>query len=52
LGYDPTIGFAEGLAHTARWYHDNREWWSAKRPDAAHAQAKQVSGPPWYSTIS
>ena len=27
LGWEPTVGFAEGLADTVRWYADNRAWW-------------------------
>jgi dTDP-glucose 4,6-dehydratase len=27
LGYQPQIGFDEGLAHTVKWYHDNEAWW-------------------------
>ncbi len=27
LGYEPQMGFDEGLAHTVKWYHDNEAWW-------------------------
>ncbi|MDQ3150873.1 MAG: dTDP-glucose 4,6-dehydratase [Actinomycetota bacterium] len=27
LGYAPTVGFADGLAATVRWYADHRAWW-------------------------
>jgi dTDP-glucose 4,6-dehydratase len=27
LGYQPQVGFDEGLAHTVKWYHDNEAWW-------------------------
>ena len=27
LGYSPRVPFAEGLAATVRWYHDNESWW-------------------------
>jgi dTDP-glucose 4,6-dehydratase len=27
LGWEPSIGFDEGLEATVRWYADNREWW-------------------------
>lgn len=27
LGYEPQIGFAQGLADTVEWYRDNRPWW-------------------------
>jgi dTDP-glucose 4,6-dehydratase len=29
LGYQPLVPFEEGLAHTVKWYRENREWWSA-----------------------
>jgi dTDP-glucose 4,6-dehydratase len=29
LGYAPRWGFAEGLAHTLRWYLANEDWWRA-----------------------
>lgn len=27
LGWEPTVGFAEGMADTVRWYADHRSWW-------------------------
>ncbi len=27
LGYEPQMGFDEGLAYTVKWYHDNEAWW-------------------------
>jgi dTDP-glucose 4,6-dehydratase len=27
LGWQPVIDFAEGIAATIEWYHDNRSWW-------------------------
>jgi dTDP-glucose 4,6-dehydratase len=27
LGWEPAIGFEEGLEATARWYAENRAWW-------------------------
>lgn len=27
LGYQPQVGFDEGLAETIRWYRENRSWW-------------------------
>ncbi len=27
LGYSPQVSFAEGLAATVQWYHDNESWW-------------------------
>jgi dTDP-glucose 4,6-dehydratase len=34
LGWEPTIGFAEGLADTVRWYADHRSWWEPLRDRA------------------
>ncbi len=28
LGYEPRIGFTEGLAETVAWYRDRADWWS------------------------
>jgi dTDP-glucose 4,6-dehydratase len=27
LGWEPEVGFDEGLTDTVRWYADHREWW-------------------------
>ena len=27
LGWEPRVGFAEGLARTVAWYADHRAWW-------------------------
>lgn len=27
LGYEPLVGFAEGLTRTVQWYLDNQGWW-------------------------
>lgn len=27
LGWKPTVGFAEGLRQTIRWYQENEAWW-------------------------
>jgi dTDP-glucose 4,6-dehydratase len=27
LGYEPRVGFHEGLDRTVRWYEENRAWW-------------------------
>lgn len=27
LGYEPLVGFDDGLAATVKWYHDNEAWW-------------------------
>jgi dTDP-glucose 4,6-dehydratase len=34
LGWEPTVGFEEGLAETVRWYADNRAWWEPLRDRA------------------
>ncbi|MER6942449.1 dTDP-glucose 4,6-dehydratase [Nonomuraea sp. NPDC000554] len=31
LGWEPRIGFEQGLAETAAWYRDNRAWWERLR---------------------
>ncbi|HVL82452.1 MAG TPA: dTDP-glucose 4,6-dehydratase [Actinomycetota bacterium] len=31
LGWEPRIGFDEGLASTVAWYRDNRDWWEPLR---------------------
>ncbi len=35
LGYEPKVGFDEGLAMTIQWYRDNRAWWEPLRERAA-----------------
>jgi dTDP-glucose 4,6-dehydratase len=27
LGWEPQVGFEEGIERTVRWYLDNRDWW-------------------------
>ncbi|MEV8633542.1 dTDP-glucose 4,6-dehydratase [Streptosporangium sp. NPDC051023] len=27
IGYEPRVGFDEGLAEAVRWYRDNPDWW-------------------------
>lgn len=27
LGWEPQVGFDQGIEHTVRWYLDNRDWW-------------------------
>jgi dTDP-glucose 4,6-dehydratase len=34
LGWEPTIGFEEGLAETVHWYEANRSWWEPLRDRA------------------
>jgi dTDP-glucose 4,6-dehydratase len=31
LGWDPQVGFDEGLERTVQWYRDNEAWWSPIR---------------------
>jgi len=35
LGYEPQVGFDEGLAQTVRWYQENESWWRPLK--ASHA---------------
>ena len=35
LGYAPQMSFEEGLAHTVRWFRDNRAWWEPLKARAA-----------------
>ncbi|MBY8880062.1 dTDP-glucose 4,6-dehydratase [Actinacidiphila acidipaludis] len=34
LGYQPLVGFDEGLAATVAWYRDNRGWWEPLKAKA------------------
>ncbi|MGZ9585259.1 dTDP-glucose 4,6-dehydratase [Paenibacillus marinisediminis] len=34
LGWKPNVSLEEGLAHTVRWYVDNRRWWERVRSGA------------------
>jgi len=34
LGWEPTIGFEQGLAETVAWYTENRDWWEPLRDRA------------------
>ena len=34
LGWEPTIGFEDGMAATVEWYAANREWWEPLRERA------------------
>lgn len=29
LGWEPSLTFEDGIAHTVQWYLDNRPWWQA-----------------------
>jgi dTDP-glucose 4,6-dehydratase len=31
LGWEPKVGFDEGLEDTVRWYADHRAWWEPLR---------------------
>lgn len=37
LGWQPTIGWDEGIAQTVRWYQENREWWGRVTSEAYRA---------------
>ncbi|HVE92692.1 MAG TPA: dTDP-glucose 4,6-dehydratase [Actinomycetota bacterium] len=39
LGWEPEIGFEQGLPETVRWYADNRAWWEPLRGRAPVAEA-------------
>ncbi len=34
LGYEPQVGFDEGLADVVRWYRQNRDWWEPLKKTA------------------
>ncbi len=34
LGWEPTVGFDDGLAATVAWYAENRDWWEPLRARA------------------
>ena len=40
LGYAPQVTFEQGLALTARWYAENRDWWEPlkERAEVAHIE--------------
>jgi len=38
LGWEPRIGFEDGLAETVRWYADHRDWWEPLRGRAPVAE--------------
>jgi dTDP-glucose 4,6-dehydratase len=35
LGYEPQVGFEEGLAATVQWYRDNEAWWRPLKDSAS-----------------
>ncbi|MCU1550033.1 MAG: rfbB [Glaciihabitans sp.] len=35
LGYEPQVGFEEGLAAVVEWYRNNRDWWEPLKARAA-----------------
>ena len=35
LGYEPQVGFEDGLAATVQWYHDNEAWWRPLKDSAS-----------------
>ena len=35
LGFEPRVGFEDGLAKTVQWYRDHRSWWEPLRGRAA-----------------
>jgi dTDP-glucose 4,6-dehydratase len=40
LGYQPTVGFDEGLVATVGWYKNNRGWWEPLRTPPAGAAGR------------
>ena len=46
LGWEPRIGWEEGLAATVRWYADNRAWWEPLRGRAPVAESSAWGGDP------
>jgi len=39
LGYEPRVGFADGLAATVEWYRANRDWWEPLKGGTAIPKA-------------
>ena len=42
LGYEPEVGFEQGLARTVRWYRENRDWWEPLKRRAGVAHIEKV----------
>ncbi|MGC5011920.1 dTDP-glucose 4,6-dehydratase [Streptosporangium sp. DT93] len=45
LGYRPQVPFTDGLAATARWYAENRDWWEPLKKGQATAPAAPPASP-------
>jgi dTDP-glucose 4,6-dehydratase len=43
LGWQPLIGFEEGLVRTVEWYRDNRSWWEPLKGRAPVAEDRAWS---------
>jgi dTDP-glucose 4,6-dehydratase len=46
LGWEPAVGFDEGLRETVRWYAENREWWEPLKQRAPVAEGSAWSAVP------
>jgi dTDP-glucose 4,6-dehydratase len=44
LGWEPEVGFAEGLARTVAWYRDNERWWGPIRSGEYRAYYERQYG--------
>jgi len=44
LGWEPSIGFEDGLAETVRWYESHREWWEAMKGRAPVVESAWAVG--------
>ena len=44
LGWEPTVGFAEGIERTVRWYRDNEDWWGPIRSGEYRAYYERQYG--------
>jgi len=49
LGYQPAIGFDEGLAMTVDWYRANRAWWEPLRAGAAIGRTRARGRGRWLA---